>query len=49
VLRNSEETGNQLKKKLKIISKCVDNIVPEISIEGISNKKRNDKKNRTFL
>ncbi len=39
VLRNEEETGNQLKKKLKTISKCVEKIVPEIEVEGITNKK----------
>ena len=39
VLRNENETGNQLKKRLKAISKCVDNIVPEIEVDGITNKK----------
>ncbi len=39
VLRNEKETGNQLKKKLKTISKCVENIVPEIEVKGITNKK----------
>ncbi len=39
VLRNPKETGNQLKRKLKIISKCVENIVQEIEVEGITNKK----------
>ncbi len=39
VLRNPNETGNQLKKKLKTISKCVEEIVPEIEVEGITNKK----------
>ena len=39
VLRNEKETSNQLKKKLKTISKCVENVVPEIEIEGITNKK----------
>lgn len=39
VLRNETETGNQLKKKLKTISNCVGNIVPEINIDGITNKK----------
>ena len=39
VLRNEKETGNQLKKKLKTISKCVENIVPETEINGITNKK----------
>ena len=39
ILRNEKETGNQLKKKLKTISKCVENIVPETEIDGITNKK----------
>ena len=39
VLRNEKETGNQLKKKLKTISKYVENIVPETEIDGITNKK----------
>ena len=39
VLRSGEEAGNQLKKKLKTISRYVENIVPEIEIEGITNKK----------
>ena len=39
ILRNPEETGNQLKKKLKTISKCVEQIIPEIEVEGITNKK----------
>jgi hypothetical protein len=39
VLRDKGESGNQLKKKLKTISRCVEKIVPEIEIEGITNKK----------
>lgn len=39
VLRNPNDTGNHLKKKLKSISKCVENIIPETEIEGITNKK----------
>ena len=39
ILRNEKETGNQLKKKLKTISKYVENVVPEIEINGITNKK----------
>ncbi len=39
VLNKSEESGNQLKKKLKIISNYVENILPEIVVEGITNKK----------
>ena len=38
VLRNESETGNQLKKKIKSISKCVANKLPETEIEGITNK-----------
>ena len=39
VLRKPEDTGNQLKKKLKSISKCAEEKVPEIEIDGITNKK----------
>lgn len=39
VLRSPGATGNQLKKKLKTISKCVEKIIPEIEVEGITNKK----------
>ncbi len=39
ILRNPEDTGNQLKKKLKTISKCVEQIIPEIDVKGITNKK----------
>lgn len=39
VLRNPNETGNQLKKKLKTISKCVEQIIPETGVDGITNKK----------
>lgn len=38
VLRNENETGNQLKTKIKKISNCVSNVLPEIEIEGITNK-----------
>ena len=38
VLRNENETANQLKTKIKKISKCVSNVLPEIEIEGITNK-----------
>lgn len=38
VLRNQNETANQLKTKIKRISKCVSNVLPEIEIEGITNK-----------
>jgi hypothetical protein len=38
VLRNESETGNQLKNKIKKISKCVSNVLPEIDVDGITNK-----------
>lgn len=38
VLRNENETGNQLKTKIKKISNCVSKVLPEIEIEGITNK-----------
>jgi len=38
VLRNESETGNQLKTKIKKISKCVSDVLPEIEIDGITNK-----------
>jgi hypothetical protein len=38
VLRREEETGNKLKSKLKKISREVETIMPEISIEGITHK-----------
>ena len=39
VLRNESETDNQMKNKLKKITKVVNQIMPEVSIEGITNKK----------
>jgi len=38
VLRNQNEMGNQLKTKIKKISKCVSNVLPETEIDGITNK-----------
>ncbi|WP_140939588.1 nucleotidyl transferase AbiEii/AbiGii toxin family protein [Sphingobacterium lumbrici] len=38
VLRNESETGNQLKTKIKKISKYVSDVLPEIDIDGITNK-----------
>lgn len=38
VLRNENETDNQLKTKIKKISKCVSDVLPEIEIDGITNK-----------
>lgn len=38
ILRNEVETGNQLKTKIKKISNVVAEILPEIEVEGITNK-----------
>ncbi|MBM6498288.1 nucleotidyl transferase AbiEii/AbiGii toxin family protein [Flavobacterium macrobrachii] len=38
ILRNEAETGNQLKTKIKKISNVVAEILPEIEVEGITNK-----------
>lgn len=38
VLREESETGNQLKGKIKKISKCVSDVLPEIEVVGITNK-----------
>ncbi len=39
VLRNQNETGNQLKAKLKQISQLLIDILPEIELVGVTNKK----------
>ncbi len=44
VLRNEEENDNQLKKKIRTISKTVEKIIPETFIEGLTNKKGNIRK-----
>jgi len=38
ILRKDRETNNQLKTKLKKISKCVESVIPEIHIDEITNK-----------
>ena len=38
VLRKEGETNNQLKTKIKKISKCVTNVIPEIEVDGITHK-----------
>lgn len=39
VLNNEGESGNQLKNKLKAITDAVSEVMPEVDIEGITNKK----------
>lgn len=38
VLRNEDETGNQLQNKIKKISNAVAKVLPESEVEGITNK-----------
>ena len=44
ILRNEGETDNQLKKRIRTISKIVDKILPEKHIEGLTNKRGNIRK-----
>lgn len=44
VFRNEGENDNQLKKKIRRITKIVDNVLPEITVKGITNKKGNIRK-----
>jgi len=44
VFRNKGENDNQLKKKIRQISKIVEQIIPEIPVEGLTNKKGNIRK-----
>lgn len=44
VLSNDGETDNQLKKKIRAISKIVEEIMPEVKVEGLTNKMGNIRK-----
>ena len=44
VLRNKGENDNQLKKKIRAISKVVEKVIPEIEVEGLTNKMGNIRK-----
>lgn len=44
VLRNEGENDNQLKKKIRAISKVVEGVIPEIEVEGLTNKRGNIRK-----
>jgi len=44
VIRNEGEKNNLLKKKIRNISKIVENVMPEIEIEGLTNKMGNIRK-----
>lgn len=44
VLRETGENDNQLKKKIRAISKIVESTIPEIEIEGLTNKMGNIRK-----
>ncbi|MCK5200763.1 MAG: nucleotidyl transferase AbiEii/AbiGii toxin family protein, partial [Spirochaetales bacterium] len=44
VLRRKGEADNQLKKKIRGLSKVVSAVIPEIDVEGLTNKKGNIRK-----
>ncbi len=44
VLRDEGENDNQLKRKIRSISKTIENVLPEIQMEGLTNKKGNIRK-----
>jgi predicted nucleotidyltransferase component of viral defense system len=44
VLRTEGDNDSQLKKKIRAISKVVDNVLPEIEVEGLTNKVGNIRK-----
>jgi len=44
VLRNEGERDNQMKKKIREISKVVEKVIPEIKVSGLTNKKGNIRK-----
>jgi len=44
VLRKEGETDNQLKRKIRNLTRIVDSVIPEIEIEGITHKKGNFRK-----
>lgn len=44
VLRHETDTDGQLKKKIRAASKVVNNVMPEIEVEGLTNKRGNIRK-----
>lgn len=44
VLRNAGESDNQLTNKIKKIGKCIENVLPEIDVEGITQKRGMNRK-----
>ncbi len=44
VIRNEGKNDNQLKRKIRVISKVVENVIPEIKVEGLTNKRGNIRK-----
>ena len=44
IFRNEDENDNQMKKKIRQISKIVEEILPEIPVDGLTNKKGNIRK-----
>ncbi len=44
ILRKGNESGNQLKNKIKQVSKVVESVLPEVEVDGVTNKKGNIRK-----
>ncbi len=44
VLRHTDDNDNQLKRKIRAISKVVESEIPEIEVEGLTNKRGNIRK-----
>ncbi len=44
ILRNEGENDNQLKRKIRAISKVVEKVIPEIEVEGLTHKMGNIRK-----
>ncbi|MDP8078807.1 nucleotidyl transferase AbiEii/AbiGii toxin family protein [Phocoenobacter skyensis] len=44
ILKNENDNANQLKRKLKAISHIVGEVLPEITVEGLTNKKGTNRK-----
>jgi Nucleotidyl transferase AbiEii toxin, Type IV TA system len=44
VLRNVGESDNQMTNKIKKIGKCIESILPEIAVEGITQKRGMNRK-----
>ena len=44
ILRKGDESGNQLSNKIKKVSRVVESVLPEVQVDGVTNKKGNIRK-----